>query len=1076
LEGSRRRRLWPARWRWRISIIFALVIGVVVSAAWYNREQIAGNLIDDTLAASGLAASYDIEEIGPQRQVIANLVIGDPALPDLTAERVILDLTYAFGAPQVSRIELVRPRLYGRLGEGRLSFGTLDPLLYAESEEPAGLPELNVAIVDGRARIETGYGVIGAKLDGAGRLDDGFAGKLAATAPGLGVEGCTSEGATIYGDVATAGGKVSFNGPVRLRALECEGARVKSADIGTRLTLAADFGSVDGDLDLAAASLSRASETLARLGGTVDFAWRFAGEREGSVGELSLRHDLEGEELATPYADVQRIAASGTLRSRDNLSRSEWTASLSGEGIEARRDALAAIADARAATAETFAGSLLARLERGLAGGLKGGELTGNISVRTQSDSLRLVIPEARLRSGAGETLLALSRVSYATAGEERPERLAGNFLTGGADLPQVNGRVQQVGGGDLVLRMAMAEYRAGEDALAIPRMEARRDPSGRIAFNAMVRAEGAIPGGSMRGLVLPLEGTWSPEGGLAIGRRCTDVRLASLSYYDLALTGSTYSICPVGGAPIASYSDSFRLAARTDDLALTGQLAETPARIAATSATIAYPGAFRIDELDAVIGPADNAVRLTATKLDGEVAESVGGSFEGASAAIDVVPLDLSDLSGAWDFSESELRITQGAFTLTERIDAANGPLPRFEPLRAQGAYLSMSDNVILANAGLRHPRTGRLVTSVDVQHDLGTGTGRADLGVDGLRFDDAFQPDDVSYLAKGVIANAEGAISGDGAVEWTPDTLDSSGMFTTSDFDFAAAFGPVRGVSGTIIFTDLLALTTAPGQVLDIGSVNPGIEALGGRVVYSMTEGTTIRIEDGRWPFMGGELILRPVTLDFGEGEGQSYIFELIALDAATFVSELDFSNIGATGTFDGTIPMHFDADGNGSIRGGLLISRPPGGNVSYVGELTYEDLGTIGNYAFQSLRSLDYNQMSIELNGNLAGEILTQFNIDGVRQGEGASRNFVTRRLSKLPIRFRINVRSENFFLLATIVRGLFDPTIFGNPVDQGLFELEDGRFVPRSPLPPPPPPSPQDNRDEPAIQPPESDNLP
>lgn len=1083
LEGSRRRRIWPARWRWRVSLVLLIFIALVASAAWLNRERIAGDLIDDTLAANGLAATYDIEEIGPQRQVIANLVIGDPALPDLTAERVIIDISYPTGAPEVSRIELVRPRLYGRLSEGRLSFGTLDPLLYADAEEPAGLPALNVALVDGRARIETDYGVVGVKLDGAGRLDDGFAGKLAATAPGLGIERCASESATIYGDVATDGGRISFEGPVRLRSLDCEGASVESADIGARLTLAEDFGSVEGDFDLSAALLSRGAESLASLGGTVDFAWRIAGAREGTVGELSLRHDLEGECLSTRYANAQRIAASGTLRSRDNLTRSEWTSSISGGGIDVRTNALGQIADARAASAGTFAGSLLAKLERALERGLMRGDLAGNISLRTESDSLRLVIPEARLRSGAGETLLALSRMSYSTASGDQPERFAGNFLTGGADLPLINGRVQQVGEGDLVLRMTMAEYRDGADALAIPRLEARRDRAGRVTFNGMVRAEGAIPGGAMRGLVLPVEGTWSSGAGLAIGRRCTDVRLASLTYYDLALTGSTYSICPVGGDPIASYRDSFRLAARTDDLALVGELADTPARIAAASVAIAYPGALRIDGLDAAIGPADNAVRLTANRLEGEFAEGVGGTFEGATAAIDAVPLDLSDLAGAWSFSESVLRLTNGAFTLTERTDPANGPQARFEPLRAEGASLTLANNAIRAQAGLLHPRTGRLVTNVDIRHDLASGEGRADLAVPGIRFAKGFQPDDLSYLAKGFIALADGEISGGGEVAWTPDTIDSSGTFSTQDFDFAAAFGPVRDVSGSITFTDLLALTTAPGQVLDIGSVNPGIEALGGRVVFSITEGTTVRVEDGRWPFMGGELILRPVTLEFGGETGHSYIFELIALDAATFVSELEFSNIGATGTFDGTIPMFFDADGNGSITGGLLISRAPGGNVSYVGDLTYEDLGAIGNYAFQSLRSLDYNQMSIELNGNLAGEILTQFNIDGVRQGRGASQNFVTRRLSKLPIRFRINVRSENFFLLATIVRGLFDPTIFGNPVDQGLFELEDGRFVPRSTTPPPEP-APEagpeigdaQRRDEPSVQPPESDNLP
>jgi hypothetical protein len=189
---------------------------------------------------------------------------------------------------------------------------------------------------------------------------------------------------------------------------------------------------------------------------------------------------------------------------------------------------------------------------------------------------------------------------------------------------------------------------------------------------------------------------------------------------------------------------------------------------------------------------------------------------------------------------------------------------------------------------------------------------------------------------------------------------------------------------------------------------------------------------------------------------------VFEIVGLDAATFVAEMELGNISATGVFDGTVPIVFDTNGNGRIEGGLLIARPGGGNVSYLGELSYENLGAMGNYAFSALRSLDYRQMQVGLGGDLAGEIITNFAFDGVRQGEGASRNFITRRLAKLPIQFRINVRSETFGHLATIARGYGDPTAWGDPFAQGLIRIEDGRLVPRDPgirvLPPAASPSP------------------
>ncbi len=218
-------------------------------------------------------------------------------------------------------------------------------------------------------------------------------------------------------------------------------------------------------------------------------------------------------------------------------------------------------------------------------------------------------------------------------------------------------------------------------------------------------------------------------------------------------------------------------------------------------------------------------------------------------------------------------------------------------------------------------------------------------------------------------------------------------------------------------------------------------------------------------RFPFMGGTLQMRPLVMDFSQPEERRYVFEIIAVDAATFVSEMELTNLSATGTFDGTVPIVFDANGNGRIEGGLLLSRAGGGNVAYIGELTYEDLGAMGNYAFSALRSLDYRQMRIGLAGDLAGEIITSFDFDGVRQGAGTSQNFITRRLAKLPIQFKINVRSQNFSQLAIIARGYSDPTAWGDPFDMGLLRMENGKLIMRQtetasrpPDPATPPPKP------------------
>ncbi|EAQ30468.1 exoproteins [Erythrobacter sp. NAP1] len=1083
--------MWPDRWRWRFSLLTLIFLIVFGSAAWIERDRIAANLIDDALETNGIEATYEISEIGPQRQVIKNVVVGDPLSPDLTVEQVNVDVVLTLGTPQIGRVKLVRPRLFGQFRDGRLSLGALDPVLYAESDGPPGLPAFDIAIVDGRARIESDFGVIGAKLDGAGRLDGGFEGIIAATAPGLGTENCSAQEATLYGEVSVDGGRPIFDGPVRLREFKCEGASLASADIAARVELSEGFDSLDSNLGIAAAGIGYRENGASSLDGDVGLLWRFAGSEHDAMGDLSVRHDLTASGVTTAYADIGELGAEGQLRLTDNMARGEWSTRFNGRGAELALDATSALTDAQEASEGTFLASLLAKAERGLSRGLSDARLAGDVTVRTNPQGLRVIIPEARLRSDSGETLLALSRVSYSHS-EAAGDQLAGNFITGGADLPLITGRMDRRGNGDLAVRMTMAEYRAGADSLAVPRLTLLQSASGALSFNGLVEAQGALPGGQVRGLLVPVEGSYSSAAGLAVGRRCTDIAVRGLELYQLSLTERRVTLCPqAGSSAMVRYLDALDVSIASEAIDLAGSLGESRARLSAASALLRYPGPFALTGLEAVIGDPDNAVRFSAATLVGRFDDGIAGTFAGASAALDIVPLDLSQMSGNWNFKDGALLVDEGAFRLTERIDPANGPDPRFQPLTAQGASLVLADNTIIAEAALRHPASQSLITSVSIRHDLSEGTGRADLDIPGVRFGENLQPDDLSILARGVVAAAEGVVTGEGVITWTPDGIDSSGTFRTDDFDFAAAFGPVQRVSGEIEFTDLLELTTAPGQVLNIGSVNPGIEALDGQVTYSLTGGTLVEVEEGRWPFMGGTLILRPTKINFGGGEGQSYVFELIALDAATFVTQMELSNIGATGTFDGTIPIFFDADGNGSINGGLLISRSPGGNVSYVGELTYEDLGAIANYAFNSLRSLDYNQMAVELNGDLAGEIVTNFKIDGVRQGEGASRNFITRQLADLPIRFNVNVRSENFYLLATIVRGIFDPTIFDTPAMRESLGIGEFAPIENEPEPTPGPdlPPPVESiiqrrdqtteallRDESTVQPPESDNLP
>jgi hypothetical protein len=1029
--------------------VVALAAG---SFAWLDRERIAGDFLDDYLRENGIAATYDIVVIGPETQVIENLVVGGPARPDLTARRMVVELGVGWQGPEVRRVRIEGARLFGSYRGGTFSLGALDPLIFTDSKEPPRLPAINVALVDARALIESDYGALGIKLEGAGRLDDGFAGTLAVAAPGIGVDGCRAERATLYGKLATVGGAPKLDGPLRFGGVSCGGATLARADIGTKIALKRDFTAAESDFALRGSGLGLASVTGEGLSGTGRLTWSGKG--------LALAHDLALTGIAAPQGRLVRLEVKGSWRGEAAGTRGEWQGDLAGTGLGADAMLGEQLAGIEAGVDGTLFAPLLAKLRVGLARGLDGAAFRAEAILRQKPGELALIVPEASLATRSGERVLALSQVNAGIA-DGTLVALRGNVLAGGAGLPAINGRMEQGPDGGWSLRMAMAEYVAGANRLAIPRLSLRQERGGSLRFDGLVTASGDLPGGGVRGLDLPLEGRWSPARGLALGTSCTQIRFRSLALSGLELAGQQVTLCPEGGAPLLAYDEALTLAANTGPLVLAGRIGETPARLSAGGVRLRYPQPFALDDIAMSMGEPGSEVRLTAASLNGSLAGEPGGDFGGGTARLDAVPLDLDAIGGRWAYADGALRIEGAQFRLSDRPRAeGSGGEARFTPLAAREAVMTLTDNAIRAEARLRHPDSDRLVAEVTITHDLETARGGARLAVPGLAFDNRLQPADLSYLATGVIALASGTVTGKGRIDWQGEDITSSGTFASDGFDFAAAFGPVRGLQGKVVLTDLVNLTTAPDQTLAIAAINPGIEVLSGTVRFALENGTLLRLEDARFPFMGGELIMRPLAMDFSQPEERHYIFEIVGLDAATFVAQMELTNLSATGVFDGTVPIVFDKEGNGRIESGMLIARPGGGNVAYIGELSYEDLGTMGNYAFSALRSLDYRQMSVGLNGSLGGEIITNFDFDGVRQGAGTSQNFVTRRLAKLPIRFKVNVRSENFYELATMVRSFWDVDFLGNPVDRGLLKAENGRFVPANPAKPVQPPESED----------------
>ena len=1042
-----RRRRWP--------VLVVMVAGVVAAAlafAWLVREQIAGSVIRGQLETYGLPANYEIESIGPRRQILRNVIVGDPKRPDLTIERVVTELTPTFGAPAISAVTLVRPRLHGAWRDGRLSFGSLDKALFGrESKEPFRLPDMFLTVIDGRGLVESDYGPVGLKLEGKGGLRGGFAGTLAAIAPQLDVQGCQADRASIYGQLRIAGERPRFTGPVRLARLECRDSRLALAKVGLKVDATADarLDGAEGTLTLQTDTLALGDSRMLAAEGTGGFTWRKQ--------TLTARYDLSGREVATPQAAVVLLNTTGVLRS--TAGRIEIEGELEGEGVEqgARLDASLAAAQRKAS--ETLAAPLLGQMRSALRREGEGSRLAVNYILRRAGGTTHLVVPQAWLRGGSGATLLSLSRFQL-TADAKSAPRLSGNFATGGAGLPQIAGRLERQQGGRLLTRMTMAGYGAGDARVAVPELTVVQLASGALGFSGEARLSGALPGGRADNLVLPLEGNWSSAKGLAAWRTCTTLRFDRLMLANLALERRSLALCPPRGrAILASDSRGTRIAAGAPALDLAGRLGASPIRIRSGPVGFAWPGTLAASALDIELGPAGTASHFRIANLGARVGEDVAGSFAGSEVRLSGVPLDILEAGGAWRFAKGRLTLTGASFRLEDRqLD------DRFEPLVAKDGELQLAANLITATATLREPASAREIVRTAIRHDLASGRGDADLTVAGIRFDERLQPDTLTNLALGVIANASGEVRGNGRIAWTPEAVTSSGRFTTESLDFAAAFGPVKGAAGTLVFNDLLGMVSAPDQQIRVASINPGIEVNDGVLTYELRPDSVLAVKGASWPFLDGTLTLLPVTMRLGVAEERRYTLMIAGLEAARLVERMEMANISATGVFDGALPLVFDENG-GRIEGGHLMSRAPGGNVSYIGALTYKDLSTMANFAFDALKSLDYRNMEIGMNGPLEGEIVTRVQFAGIRQGAGATRNLVTDRIAKLPIRFNVNLRAP-FFQLISSFRSFHDPAYVRDPRSLGLLDAQ-GRPRPTAQTLP---------DDANGIQPPESGKQP
>jgi len=1011
------RRHWPRLLGIALLGLLALLL-VAVGVVWTQRRPIASDILRREMTRRGVQASYKLDRVGLRTQQISNLVIGDPRRPDLTARLAQVQMRIRWnGRVEIFRVVARGVRLNGRFVKGRVSWGQIDKLLPPPSGKPFQLPDISVDVADTSIALATPFGPLGVALEGTGNLTGGFHGRLAAASPRLDPGRCMLDGMRAAVAVSVTARRPKVTGPLSATRLACPASNLLIGqprfDLNVAFTEA--FDRFIGKSRMSAAAITAGVNALAGINGEVSFS----GTPTRALGKVQLA--ANGARLAQITADRTRLNGSYLL----NANRGEITlvSDYASQGVSLAPAITTGLTAALNGADDTPVGPLAAALRQAIADATRSMAAQGSLRLVNFAGggAVRVETANVRSLSGARIQVRGGDGITYYWPGGRL--RVDGNIATEGGGLPRARVALRQPRNGGPMSGLAqIAPYAASGARLALApvRFAAQRD--GGTSVDTAVVIDGPLPDGSVRSLRVPVSGSFGPGGALEFGRGCVPVSFTSLQLGALQLGRNSIPVCATGRAVVSRQGNGeIALRAFANRLALAGRLGRSPFAVQAARAAMTGAKNFDLDQVALRMGDPAAPIRLNAADFKGSFGGSgIGGTFAGADGVIGRVPIGLTEMGGKWLFGRGRLSV-DGALTAS---DIGIDP-PRFYALRSNDVHFALAGNLITASGTLRHPATGTQVADVSIRHQLSIDRGGARLDVPGIRFAvGGLQPEQLTRLSEGVVALVNGIVSGQGRIDWTGNgRVTSTGEFSTANMDLAAAFGPVTGLKGTIRFSDLLGLETAPGQTVAIAQLNPGIVVENGTVRYQLLPGQVLKIEEGRWPFMGGELVLQETAINVGRPSPKRLTFKVVGLDANRFVQSFGFKEISAEGVFDGVLPMIFDENG-GRIVGGRLDSRLPGGQLAYNGVVNKANLGMAGNLTFEALRDLRFRSMIIRLDGDLAGEFGTRLTIDGVAlAGTTRTQRFI-RGVFNVPLKFNVSIRGPFRALIAT-AKSMRDP---------------------------------------------------
>jgi hypothetical protein len=844
--------------------IVLLLVGV---ALYSSRRVVAREALIGWLRAHGVASQVRIDGLG-SRDLGGGVRIGDPKTPDLVADDI--GVTYGLRGLGIEArsVTLRRPTLRARLHEGRLSFGTLDPLIDALRRRPPrpNTPQPHFRIDGGVLLLATDNGPVRLTIDAdlrAGRLISLTArsnpAQLHAGAFGLSAGVATLSLQTI-GDRA----KIGLDAPIT--QLRTDGVELAAA----RLSLRAEAPYPDIERKrLDGAFTLHAGLTSGRVGfpggalGSAKSTADFRGEIHGGIDDLRVGGvaDFEGRGF-----DLKAGAArAGALQVRLRAGDLSWTRK-GGDAVAAAPQVTfqllnAASGDLRLSQLRgggrgrvNFApdgprGALAIKLGgRGSWAGLgpvKTNDAASVIALKRAAQGFAIAAPKMTLRLDRGGARLALPQPLKINA-----DSGGGLTLTGRADAPIL-------GAGGAGLRLAL-------EGGGLPTLSADvhqlRVVKGAITAEGEAKAAGSF--GLAEGATLVATGTLHAAGGTAVftADRCAPVSVRKLILGANVVERLTAQLCPWRGPMFSLTHGDWRLRAKVAGLAAGAPFLQ--ARIAGGSGDL--------------------------------LAEQAGGRL-GVTALLDRAEV-LDDI-----------------------------PQKRFNPLRIDGTA-KFVDAIWSADFNIA-TLAGRPLGVGSLRQDTRDGHGGVKLDAESLVFSEAgLQPLQLSPLAAAFGSPAQGKARFAGHFDWTPDGVTSGGTLSINGLDFQSGAGKVSGLRGVVDFTNLAPLTAPPGQSLSADSLATIVPITGLAARFGM-DGNAITVAGGEAAVGGGRVGIGSLRIPFSPDAPLTGLLTVEGVQLHDMVAASAFADrVDLDAKVSGRIPF-WSQGGKVQIEAAELHSIQPG-----------------------------------------------------------------------------------------------------------------------------------------------------